>query len=316
MDPNYELLGLLNSDRATIVDGKNVLLTGTVPKEKMKKGTDPMIESIKFSHAVKNFERFFHRFKPIFVLCDEGTSNENLDIVVGALEEVLESVGMNGILPINVFGYWNKGDGPHRSVDWYIDKAFEPGRQEYDIHGKGQCDIAKIWHDFKQDPVQAVRPHYDVLVLSDVDIYASHYKYRFLIGEGPREGTILGITRYKEKWREIVRQGALHEFGHTFADLSHCGQVNDGKKGECTMKFPNSIPADLETQAEYRKRTGILFCDDHSLSRYSLDDRMGFLKVFPELEQLYNQIYARDPWVLSVIDSGKLGLLKIDVIRE
>jgi len=139
-----------------------------------------------------------------------------------------------------------------------------------------------------------------------------------MIGEGGDQGAIISIKRYRNSRREIIKQAALHEFGHAFANLNHCGDVRDRKEGECTMKFPNEIPTDLEIQAKYRNREGILFCNKHELKNYGLNE--GFNRkqstYFPEVKELKNKIYSLNPRLLKILDSGKLALLETKIMLE
>ncbi len=301
MRTNQDLLNVLNTSKARIQDEK-VVLSG-----EMKRGDTTM----KVRH-LGNREPFY-RFKPVFVLSDRGTSEKDLQVVEKGLDDILKSIGMKGIIPVHILGYWNQGNGPHQSVDWYVNQAFDADRSSYDIKGKGQCNIAKMWNDLAKDPVQRTRPHYDVIVLSNNDLFSSDYPgLNFLIGEGPEQGTIISLARYKGD-EEAIRAAALHEFGHTFARQHHCGQVKDGKPGECTMKFPNAIPSDLKAQADYRNKTGILFCDKHDLKRYEVLGSDEFFQAFPDLKRLQNAIYSRNPVMLELIDSGKPALMQTEV---
>ncbi len=318
---NSELIKLLNSKKNFKYDGNKITLTIKQSIEKAGKRGKSLIERVKYDNKILSLQtpiNPFYRFKPIFVTCDKGTSDRNLGIVVEALEEVLNSINMKEILPIHSFGYWNEGNEPHQSIDWYIKRSFNPERKNYDISNNGQCDLYVFWKDLKEDPIQNERPHYEVILLSDFDLYDRLYGYRFMIGEGGDQGAIISIKRYKNSGREIIKQAALHEFGHAFASLNHCGDVRDGKEGECTMKFPNKIPTDLEIQAKYRTREGILFCNKHELKSYGLNKQFNRKHSihFPEVKEIKNKIYSLNPRLLKVLDSGKLTLLETKIILD
>ena len=159
-----------------------------------------------------------------------------------------------------------------------------------------------------------------MIVLSNFDLYSPRYhNLNFMIGEGLEQGTILSITRCKNNKKEVIKQAALHEFGHTFANLDHCnGRVGNGENNECTMKFPNRIPYDLELQARYKNKTGVLFCDKHELKEYGLNIEFNrkHLIHFPEVEELKNNIYSLNPRLLKILDSGKLALLETKIMLE
>jgi len=316
---NSELLNLLNSKKDFKYDGNKITLMIKQPIEKAGEKKGVGVRRYKNNLAyIQEPIRPFYRFKPIFVMCDKGTSHKNLEIIVNALKEVLSSVNMKEILPVYNLSCWNKGNKPHQSIDWYIDKVFNPKRKDYDINRKGQCNLDVFWQDLRNDPMQNERPHYDVIVLSDFDLYNPCYNYNFMIGEGLEQGTILSIMRYKDDKKEVIKQAALHEFGHTFANLDHCGSVMDGKDAECTMKFPNKIPTDLKIQAEYRIKENILFCNEHQLKKYELKElfKKKHLTYFSEIEELKNELYLLNSTLLKILDSGKLALLETKIILE
>lgn len=139
------------------------------------------------------------------------------------------------------------------------------------------------------------------MVLSDTDLYRSDSNLNFLIGEGPKQGTILSIARYKNEPKEVIKEAALHEFGYTFAGYGHC-------ENECTMKFPNAIPNDLRERARYRTRSRITYCGNHPHSRsYEPQVTKAYKAAFPEIQIIEQGLKQRDPRLKRIIDSGTLA---------
>ncbi|MFH1053439.1 MAG: hypothetical protein V1740_03405 [Candidatus Woesearchaeota archaeon] len=82
-----------------------------------------------------------------------------------------------------------------------------------------------------------------------------------------------------------------------FVGYSHCGEAS--LDPSCTMKFPNSIPEDLEAQARYRRRMGIQFCPNHGRGKrnnswhtYDLQWNLTHSTAFPEVQRLYESVMA------------------------
>ena len=305
-----QILDLLNSDYAS-VDDEGVILNRTISQSKARDILRPgsgLAYNLKKS-IFETAKRPFIQYKPVFVMSDKSTSQENVSVSVSALEDVLEHIGMRGMIPIHKFHDWKQGEGPHESLDWYIQRAYDNQRN--------QCDLMKFWRDLGQDPIQEVRPHFEVVLLSDKDLYSSRYpQYGFLIGEGPRMGTVISLMRYPQD-KDAVRTAALHEFGHTFGDFSHCGGVGDSVPGECTMKFPNVIPYHLQEQADYRKRSGKIFCDKHKKPDWALNPLYCVdTRIFPELKQVSDALKSNSMKMKQIVDSGRLALFRTKVKVE
>jgi len=339
MDPNKEIIKLLNTDKAKI-ENDRVVLTDTYLKDNIEFDDDGTGFDPTYGSKCKGVEgpyRPFKHFKPVFIITDEKNkelSKNYLDIVEEGLEEILKLIGMEDIIPIQKIGYWHEGEGPHQSIEWYIERAFNSKRRIYDdVNGRGQCDIPKIYKDFSQDPIQKIRPHYDVLVLSNFDLFDSvdHSNLRYLIGVGYEENyqskiffsgippdmigaTVMSLLRFKHCDDEVIKTGVMHELGHTFGRFDHCGKVSDGQSGECLMKFPNIIPTDLEIQTDYRLKTSKLICSEHTPKKYELDIDNIHREKFPEVQRIYTEIYYRNPIVLKSINSGKLAQLETKLV--
>jgi predicted Zn-dependent protease len=315
-EANSEILRILDSDRSKIVDGR-VVLEDIYPKSKIEpQKDDDIISLLKYKQRLSSVQgpyNPFLRFKPIFIVTDKQMSERHLRIIIEGLEDILDTIDLKGVLPIHEFRGWNQGNGPHQSVDWYIERAFNPDRKDFDINHKGQCDIVQLTNDLRNEPLQKKIPHYDVFALSGYDLYhtSGYKKLNFLIGVGGGNQTILSILRFKDSGDEVIKTGAMHEFGHSFPNLFHCGNgVEDGTPGECLMKFPNNIPHDLEVQTDYRLNNPSPFCDKHTFERYKLGVGKMHNNKFPELKNLYDKIYSGDSIVPEIINSGRLAKLE------
>ncbi|MFH1317382.1 MAG: hypothetical protein ABII01_07715 [Candidatus Woesearchaeota archaeon] len=323
MDADLKLIGLLDSDKSRVLPNGIISLEDYISPELMEglrrsnKSPFPHIRD-----RLQNPNNPLTRFKPIYMHYDEGTTDESLNIVLDALTTVLKEVKMDGILPIIALSNADgKKEGPD-SFESIIMESYNTDRYREDIDGKGQCDISKIRYLLSSNQIIRRQPGYDIVVISDFDLYDSGdihifgLTQRYITGIGIPDQTFIGLRRLRGYDPESIKELALHEFGHTFAGYSHCSRLPD-KLDYCVMKIPNDIPADFIRQANQRAQSGRLFCTKHQDSKYQLP-WSGFNlewhdlhpEHFPEVEIIYQMVINRDPVILGLVESGALARLE------
>jgi hypothetical protein len=308
LDVNKEILKILNSKRAEITPEGRVRVTAKFTIEELfSKGRKIGIDA-------QGSYYLFNQLKPIFLFSDRD-SESKLDIAEEALEEVLNYANLDRIIPIRNVGYWNQGQGEHESAEWYLKQSFDQSRRQH--------DIKKLFKELRQDPIQTNLPHYDVFIISE-PLYDSDERVNFVIGEGDfriRRGAIISLCYYEHESREIIKQAFLHEFGHACLGNDHCGKVSDNPKNLCTMKYPDVIPPHLKMQADYRLKTGQLFCGEHNYERenpwmttFGKSYGWSHLQLFSELNPLIYKIKEDHSGLIKqIIDTGKLAQLETKV---
>ena len=159
------------------------------------------------------------RFRPVYVMCEEGVKDDHLQAVLESLQAVLMTAGVERRVEVHNFGVWrNPGwlEGntltDWNSVDWYMWHARQASRNRHQVHG---TYLLKLLYN---EPWQQTLPHYDVLVTHQ-DLNAEDCQ--FCIGLAIKGfGTVISTNRFLsldfDEQRECIVTEAMHEIGHVF----------------------------------------------------------------------------------------------------
>lgn len=163
---------------------------------------------------------------------------------------------------------WKNENGkliPDMSIDWYVEKHYNPDR--------GQIDACGILRDFVFDSWQSLQPHYDVLVTAR-DLYFPDPNVNFVVGGAqPGFGTIISTKRFRpirnrdsRLYLEGIKQEGLHELGHVLnLPNGNRGYAIEDSLGphctnQCAMRQGIEVPNDWVKHTQERLRTGIVYC--------------------------------------------------------
>ena len=220
----------------------------------------------------------FNPIRPVYFMHTPDITEEERQLALETLEEILDIANVRRQIPIIDFGVWREpnyqgSDGqlvPHISVDWYVNKWFNPQRK--------QVDADEAARQLFIDPWNEKQPHYDV-ILTAQDLYAPNTN--FVVGVAhPRRGTITSVRRFRglhdrRMERETKKQELYHEVGHVF------GLPNEGRgdleyslgahcNNKCAVRQGLSVPHDWINFVHDRERTGQIYCatDTRDLRNY------------------------------------------------
>lgn len=212
----------------------------------------------------------FNPIRPIYLMNTPDIRQEEKEAAVEALREVLDIGRVGKQIPIRDFGVWrnpghideNGGLRPHMSVDWYVDKWFNPKRN--------QVNTNSAMIQMLNDPWNKREPHYDV-ILTAYDLYAPETNFVLGVATGQR-GTIASMRRFRQikepgMERETKKQEIYHEIAHVF-------EIPDEKRGfaleyslgthcanSCAVKQGLRVPHDWIMFVHERKKTRQIYCD-------------------------------------------------------
>ncbi|HNW23516.1 MAG TPA: hypothetical protein PKH06_02020 [Candidatus Dojkabacteria bacterium] len=191
---------------------------------------------------------------PTFVFWDETLNQEQKDTVIGAMNELFSSIGLE-VNKIHTFGNWKsdkyrQNDGsltPNESIQWAIQRSFNRER--------GQINVSPLLTNMFFDPYQYKSPHWEV-IFTNRDLYMQGTN--FCIGAAqPDLGTLISLYRFPgyEKTpfgREVIKTEIFHEVGHVLGLPSTRRGINNlestlgfhCKSDGCSMKQGMSVPDD------------------------------------------------------------------------
>jgi len=219
------------------------------------------------ARVTRRFPSRFNPFRPIYVMRTEEVTREEKEAALEALEDILEIADVKGKIQIVDFDVWRPygykdRDGrlvPHMSVDWYVEKGWDPKRK--------QVDTRKVLNQLLMEPCFEEQPHYDV-ILTALDLYDPGTN--FLVGAAlERRAMIISVGRFREVKdvglrRELIKQETYHEMGHVFGLPRSCSHVENCLGLHCTdlcvMRQGLYVPDDWIGHTQERLNTGIIYC--------------------------------------------------------
>jgi len=208
------------------------------------------------------------RFRPVYLMHEEGLEHAHLQAVLDATHAVLRAAGVAANIEVHNFGVWrNSGwlEGNTltnwNSVDWYLAHALDTSRNDRQLHGG---HLLKLLYN---EPWQEARPHYDIVVTHS-DIYDDDCN--FCIGLAVHGlGTVISTNRFlrldARAQRECIITETMHEVGHVFGLVP--GDRTDNVESSlglhctnrCIMRQGLSVPHDWLKITEDRL-AGHKFC--------------------------------------------------------
>ena len=160
------------------------------------------------------------RFRPVYLMHEEGLEQDHLLAVLNAIQAVLRAAGVAANVEVHNFGVWrNSGwlEGNTltnwNSVDWYLAHALDASRNDHQLHGG---HLLKLLNN---EPWQKAKPHYDIVVTHS-DIYDGDCN--FCIGLAVHGlGTVISTNRFRSglderSQYECIVTETMHEVGHVF----------------------------------------------------------------------------------------------------
>lgn len=211
------------------------------------------------------------RIRPIYVMCEEGLQNFQIQAVLQAIQTVLQIALVSSKIQVINFGIWRNRDyrdgslfRPYHSIDWYIQSA----RQASDRHGQLNGD--QLIDNLRSEPWQNSKPHYDIVILHS-DLYSGKDDNNFVIGLAAQGlGTVISINRFlridQTLQIECIKTETIHEVAHVFGlipDERNCcveESLNKHCTNVCVMRQGLTVPNDWISMTYDRLRVGQPFC--------------------------------------------------------
>jgi len=105
--------------------------------------------------------------RPVHLMSTKGVEKEERLAVKSAIKTALKIGGVEKVVKIKDFGYWNQGPGPYMSIDWYIEQAKKPAIRTFQLKDKGkgkQIDARKLIAICGNEPWRFTGPRFKELV--------------------------------------------------------------------------------------------------------------------------------------------------------
>lgn len=212
----------------------------------------------------------FNPIRPVYFMHTPDITSEERALALETLEEILDIANVRRQIPVTDFGVWREpnyrdSNGqlvPHMSVDWYVNRWYNPQRRKVAVDEGARQLLFDPWNDRQ--------PHYDVILTAQ---YLYTPDTNFVVGVAhPRRGTITSVNRFRNvsdgrMQRETKKQELYHEVGHVLGlpnesrgvDLeyslgAHC--INP-----CAVRQGLRVPSDWINFVRDRDRTGQVYCD-------------------------------------------------------
>lgn len=209
--------------------------------------------------------RIVPRVKPLYLMHQEGVSEEHLSAVLAGIREILQLAGATHLIPIHNFGVWRLRDyldgrtlKPYQSIDWYLGHARQMGR-------RNQLNADTMMVDLYEEPWQNQTAHYDVVVVND-DLWSGESDNNFVIGSAIRGiGTVVSVARFEGLPEECIETEVLHEMGHVFGLVPDERTTNVEESlgrhctNRCSMRQGLRVPDDWIQFTDDRLQVGA-FC--------------------------------------------------------
>jgi len=140
--------------------------------------------------------------RPVYISHTPGVQDKYIAAAIEAVRRVSAIAGVE--LPVEYFGAFNVGDRPYGSVEWYIQRAWNPQRT--------QLNASQMLNLSRSEPWQEKEPHYE-LWITHLDLWSGDGGNNFVYGLTQRGlGTIQSYARMEARFRgqEIPTE---HMFG-------------------------------------------------------------------------------------------------------
>lgn len=193
--------------------------------------------------------------KPVYIMCEEGLLDFQIQAVLQAIYAVLRIAMVSEKIQVVNFGVWrqngwrnSQGLEPYYSIDWYIQSAIRASTRQGKLNGNQM--IIDIWCE----PWQKLQPHYDIVILRS-DMYSGEINNNFVIGLASKgHGTVISINRFlgldPRTQIDCIQTETMHEVGHVFGLIpeqrQECVEESLGKHctNICVMRQGTCVPGD------------------------------------------------------------------------
>ncbi len=97
--------------------------------------------SLKYVKYIRMITVKFNPIRPVYLMHTPDVTEDESDAALEALHDILDIAGMAGRIQVTDLGVWREEDYvdangelvPHKSVDWYVEKWYNPERGQVDM---------------------------------------------------------------------------------------------------------------------------------------------------------------------------------------
>lgn len=109
--------------------------------------------------------------RPVYISHTRNVQDTYVAAALGAVRRVAEIAGVD--IPVRYFGAFNTGDGPYGSVEWYVQRAWNPQRRQ--LNASHMLNLSRMEH------WQEHEPHYE-LWITQLDLWSGEDRNNFVYG--------------------------------------------------------------------------------------------------------------------------------------